>query len=218
MRSATAASPARSCPRTSWWGRTPRTWRRLSPSTPARRQRARRPPRIRPPPGPRAPRAAAATSRGAAALDLRLIRSDPEGVKAALARRGAGEEIDELLELDERRRGLQTQVEERRALRKRGGDDREQARALRDEIKQLEQDLAAVDAEVDRVLPALPNLPDPSAPDGDSEEDAEVMREVGTPRAFDFEPRDHLELGTALGVIDMESAARSSGSRFAYLK
>jgi seryl-tRNA synthetase len=68
------------------------------------------------------------------------------------------------------------------------------------------------------VLPSLPNLPDPSAPDGDSEEDAQVVREVGSPPDFDFEPRDHLDLGTALGVIDMESAARASGSRFAYLK
>jgi seryl-tRNA synthetase len=109
-------------------------------------------------------------------------------------------------------------VEERRALRKRGGEDREQARALRDELKGLEQELAAVEAEIDRVLPALPNLPDPSAPEGDSEEDAEVLREVGSRTAFDFEPLDHLVLGTELGVIDMESAARASGSRFAYLK
>jgi seryl-tRNA synthetase len=139
-------------------------------------------------------------------------------VKAALARRGAEQGIDELLELDERRRGLQTRVEERRALRKRGGDDRDQARALRDEVKQLEQELAAVDAEIERVLPALPNLPDASAPEGDTEEDAEVVRVVGESPVFGFEPRDHLELGTALGVIDMESAARASGSRFAYLK
>jgi seryl-tRNA synthetase len=123
-----------------------------------------------------------------------------------------------VLELDERRRGLQTQVEERRAQRKRGGEDREQARALREEIKDLEQELASVDAEIERVLPALPNLPDPTAPDGEAEEDAEVLREVGRPRQFAFEPRDHLELGTALGVIDMETAAKASGARFAYLK
>jgi seryl-tRNA synthetase len=64
----------------------------------------------------------------------------------------------------------------------------------------------------------LPNLPDPTVPDGDSEEDAEVVREVGSRPEFDFEPKDHLELGTALNVIDMESAAKASGSRFAYLK
>ncbi len=139
-------------------------------------------------------------------------------MKAALARRGAAEGIDELLALDERRRKLLPQVEELRSRRKRGGGDPEQARALREEIKQLEQEIAAIDAEIERLLASLPNLPDPSVPEGDSEEDAEILREVGAPPDLGFEPRDHLELGTALGVIDMESAARASGSRFAYLK
>ena len=115
------------------------------------------------------------------------------------------------------RRELLTQVEGLRSQRKGGGDPAE-ARALRHELKRLEQDLAAVEAEIDQVLPGLPNLPDPSAPDGETEEDAEVLREVGDRPELDFEPRDHLELGVALGVIDMESAARASGSRFAYLK
>ncbi len=126
--------------------------------------------------------------------------------------------MDELLALDERKRALQIQVEERRALRKRGGEEREQARVLRDELKGLEQELAVLEAEIERVLPALPNLPDPSAPDGHTEEDAEVVRQVGAPPPFEFEPQDHLVLGRALGVIDMESAAHASGSRFAYLK
>jgi seryl-tRNA synthetase len=156
-------------------------------------------------------------------------------VKTALARRGAAGEIDRLLELDARRRKLQTEVEERRAARKqlseevakarRSGEGEDAAAAVRErssrlgeEIKALEQELAELDAQINELLWSLPNLPDPSAPDGDSEEDAEVVREVGTPPTFDFEPRDHLELGTALGVIDMESAAKASGSRFAYLK
>jgi seryl-tRNA synthetase len=126
--------------------------------------------------------------------------------------------VDELLTLDERRRALLPQIEELRGRRKRGGGDPEEARALRDQIRQLEQDLAAIDAEIERLLASLPNLPDPTVHEGDSEEDAEVVREVGSPPEFDFEPKDHLELGTALGVIDMESAARASGSRFAYLK
>jgi seryl-tRNA synthetase len=156
-------------------------------------------------------------------------------VKAALARRGAAEKIDELLELDARRRQLQTAVEERRARRKQmseevararqsgGGQDvmaavRDRSSQLGEEIKRLEQELAGLDAQIHELLSSLPNLPDPSVPDGDSEEDAEVVRDVGTPAELDFEPRDHLELGTALGVIDMESAAKASGSRFAYLK
>jgi seryl-tRNA synthetase len=139
-------------------------------------------------------------------------------VKAALARRGAADGIDQLLALDERRRKLLPEIEELRGRRKRGGGDPEQARGLRDEIKRLEQELASIEAEIDHLLASLPNLPDPSVPDGDTEEDAEIVRQVGEQPQFDFEPRDHLELGTALGVIDMESAARASGSRFAYLK
>ena len=156
-------------------------------------------------------------------------------MKAALSRRGAAEGIDELLELDARKRTLQTNVEELRARRKQmseefararqagGGQDviagvRDRSSQVGEEIKRLEQELAAAEAEIDRVLPSLPNLPDPSAPEGDSEDDAEVVREVGELPKLEFEPRDHLELGTALGVIDMESAARASGSRFAYLK
>jgi seryl-tRNA synthetase len=89
---------------------------------------------------------------------------------------------------------------------------------LGEEIKALEHGLAKVDEQLEELLAALPNLPDPSAPDGDSEEDAEVLRVVGEPPELGFEARDHLEIGTALGLIDMESAARASGSRFAYLK
>jgi seryl-tRNA synthetase len=153
-------------------------------------------------------------------------------VKAALARRGAAGAVDELLELDRRRRELLPQVEERRAQKKRvseqvarakrEGGEAEQAVAesgrLGDEIKSLEQELATVDQRIEELLATLPNLPDPAAPDGDSEEDAVVLRVVGEPPALGFEPRDHLELGTALGLIDMESAARASGARFAYMK
>ena len=90
-------------------------------------------------------------------------------------------------------------------------------RDLAGEIKSLEEELAGVETRIEELLPSLPNIPDPSAPDGDSEEDAEVLREVGERPQFDFEPKDHLELGRALDVIDTESAATASGSRFAYL-
>jgi seryl-tRNA synthetase len=153
-------------------------------------------------------------------------------VKAALERRGAAAAVDELLDLDRKRRELLPQVEERRAQKKRvseqiGRAKREGADAqaqmdeserLSAEIKSVEQELARVEERIQELLAALPNIPDPSAPDGDSEDDAVVMRVVGEPPKLDFEPRDHLEIGTRLGLIDMESAARASGSRFAYLK
>jgi len=140
--------------------------------------------------------------------------------------------VDELLALDRERRELLPQVEDRRARKKKvseqiarakreGGEaqgEMAESARLGEEIKALEHALAAVDRQIEELLAGLPNLPDPSAPDGDSEEDAEVLRVVGEPPETGFEPRDHLELGSALGLIDMESAARASGSRFAYLK
>ncbi|HET6997069.1 MAG TPA: serine--tRNA ligase [Solirubrobacterales bacterium] len=165
-------------------------------------------------------------------LDLKLIRSDPERVKAALARRGAAEQVDELLTLDARRRELLPEVEnaqaERKTLSKQigevkqaGGDADElmaTVQGLKDRIEAGKEELEKVETELGRIAVALPNLPDADAPDGMTEDDAVVLREVGQPPEFDFEPRDHLEIGTELGLIDMETAARVSGSRFAYLK
>jgi seryl-tRNA synthetase len=165
-------------------------------------------------------------------LDLKLIRSDPERVKTALARRGAAEQVDELLSLDARRRELLPRIEgalaERKTISKqigeakqRGEEAAEQMAAVA-ELKQAidsgKAELEQVDADLQRVAAALPNLPDPDAPDGMTEEDAVVLREEGERPSFDFEPRDHLEIGTELDLIDMEAGARVSGSRFAYIK
>jgi seryl-tRNA synthetase len=165
-------------------------------------------------------------------LDLKLIRSDSERVKRALARRGAGEDLDQLLSLDARRRELLPEIEaaqaERKTLSKQIGEAKQRGEdaagpmaavgALKERIEAGRGELEKVEAELERVAAALPNLPDPDAPDGMTEEDAVVLREVGERPGFDFEPRDHLEIGTELGLIDIESAARLSGSRFAYLK
>ena len=165
-------------------------------------------------------------------LDLKLIRSDPERVKAALARRGAGAQVDELLALDARRRELLPEVEnaqgERKTLSKQIGEAKQAGeeagelmatvQGLKEQIEAGKEELEKVEAELGRLVTSLPNLPDPDAPEGLTEEDAVVVREVGQLPQFDFEPRDHLEIGTELGLIDMEAGARLSGSRFAYLK
>jgi seryl-tRNA synthetase len=165
-------------------------------------------------------------------LDLKLIRSDPERVKTALARRGAAEQVDELLALDARRRELLPQIEGAQAERKtiskqigeakQRGEDAERQMAAVADLKQAieagKAELEQVDADLKRVATALPNLPDPDAPEGMTEEDAVVLREEGERPSFDFEPRDHLDIGTELDLIDMEAGARVSGSRFAYLK
>ena len=165
-------------------------------------------------------------------LDLKAIRSDPERFKQALARRGAAEKVDELLALDARRRELLPEVEnaqaERKTLskqigeKKQAGEEAEQLMAtvqgLKQTIESGKEELEQVDAKLGEMALSLPNVPDPDAPEGMTEGDAVVVREVGEPPEFDFEPKDHLEIGTELDLIDMEAAARLSGSRFAYLK
>jgi seryl-tRNA synthetase len=165
-------------------------------------------------------------------LDLKLLRSDPERVKAALARRGAGGEVDELLTLDARRRELLPTIEDAQAerntaskrigeIKREGGDASAEIAAvgeLRQTIDAGKEELEALEIALRDLTLAIPNIPDDDAPDGMAEDDAVVLREVGEIPSFDFEPRDHLEIGTALGLIDMETAARLSGSRFAYLK
>src|SRR3954447_19567195 len=165
-------------------------------------------------------------------LDLKAIRSDPERVKAALARRGAAEQVDELLGLDARRRRLLPEVEnaqaERKTLsrqigeRKEAGEDAEELMAtvqgLKERVESAKEELEQVDAKIGELALTLPNVPDPDAPEGMTEEDAVVLREVGERPEFDFEPRDHLEIGTELDLIEIEAAAELSGSRFAYLR
>jgi len=164
-------------------------------------------------------------------LDLRRIREDPEPARAALARRGAADALDAVLALDARRRELLPRIESGRARRnrvseaiaeaKRAGSDAEaqiaEMRALGGDLKGLDAELAEVEARREELAARLPNLPDPAAPEGDTDEDAVTLREVGDRAAFGFEPRDHLDLGLAHGWIEMEKAGSASGSRFAYL-
>src|SRR5215203_4232070 len=163
-------------------------------------------------------------------LDLKLVRDDPEGVKAALAKRGPGAAglVDRLLEADATRRRLVTEVDALRATQKRRGrevaraapDQRQQVltglKELSDRLAEAEASLRAAEAELAELQGRMPNLPDPATPAG-GEEDSVELRRVGTPGVFDFEVRDHLELGELLGAIDTVRAAKVSGARFGYL-
>ena len=166
-------------------------------------------------------------------LDVKMVRSNPEEVRRALERRGAASTsiLDEFLGLEEERRRILTDVESMRAQRKKASDeiavvkkaggDAEQAiaamRALGDTIKERETELAGIEERLKTMLLEIPNIPLADVPDG-GEEDSVVLRQVGEPRSFDFEVKDHLDLGLALDLIDMERGAKVSGSRFAYLK
>ena len=164
-------------------------------------------------------------------LDLRAIREDPGPVRAALARRSpeSVDELDRALELDESRRSLLARVEELRAEKNRlskavgRADDseraglKEQVRSVSAELDGLERDLADVQNRLDTVAVLLPNPPHESVPVGESDDDNEELKRWGDPPDFPFETRDHVELGQALGMIDIERGVRTSGSRFYYL-
>jgi len=155
-------------------------------------------------------------------LDLKLIRRDPDGVRAALARRGAEGPLDRVLEIDIRRRELLPELEGLRArqneaseaiasAKRQGGDAKGEIAAMQEvatRVRELQGRLAEIDEGLNGALLELPNLPDPDAPEQDT-----VLREVGDAGRTG---KDHLEL--AGDLIDMEHAAQVSGSRFAYLK
>ena len=153
-------------------------------------------------------------------IDLRAARHDPDGYRAALARKGAADAFDELLAVDVRKRELQTQVEELRAKTKPKGkptpEQLEELRAVKEQLQPLEAELAHSEETLQALLDRLPNPPAEDTPDGDSEEDAVTVKLVGEPPVFDFEARDHLDLAAAHGWIDVERGGKVSGSRFVY--
>ncbi|MGO8906580.1 MAG: serine--tRNA ligase [Solirubrobacteraceae bacterium] len=162
-------------------------------------------------------------------LDLKLIRQDPEGVREALGRRDPSlvDVVDAVLARDQEWRAATTSAESLRAEQKSRseafgaararGEDAPDLRAAMQELSAQVKELAAqadsAKLALDELLARLPNLPDPTAAPGPEDEE---LRKVGEPPSFPFEPRDHVELAGEL--IDMDRAARLSGSRFAYLK
>src|SRR6185312_6426340 len=171
------------------------------------------------------------SARGTAAglLDLRRIRDDPDGVRAALARRAPelAASVDEVLRADSQWRGATASAENLRATQrassesiaagKKAGVDVSSElttmKQLSGEVKALTEQSANAKEHLDELLARLPNLPDPSAAEGPEDEE---VRRVGEPPSFSFSPRDHLEL--AGQMIDTDHAAKLSGARFAYLR
>lgn len=164
-------------------------------------------------------------------LDLKLIRENPDLVRAGLKKKNFSEAVvDRVLELDKLRRLALTTVESHRSnlnrssseIPKLSGEAREQKiaelRKLSDSLKLLEEALRKREVDLNNLLLTLPNLPHDSVPPGKDPRENVPIRHWGTPPAFDFQPLDHLDLGTRLGIIDMERGAKVAGSRFYYLK
>ncbi len=156
-----------------------------------------------------------------------LINLGTEAVRK-LARRGYSLDLASLEELQSRRVQSIRSAEERRAEAKRvakevqrtakeGGDIsdlKEHARKLKEQIREVEADQEVIQKELDEFLLDIPNLPLDETPEGDSEEFATEIRKVGTPQAFSFTPKDHVDLGEALGIFDFARATKLSGPRF----
>ncbi len=148
-------------------------------------------------------------------IDLKAARANPDAARAALARKGAGEAFDRLLEADERWRALVPRVDELRGRTKLSGkptpEQREELQTVKAELKDVEGALTKAEAERDALALRVPNPPHDDVPDGSTEDDVREVRRVGEPPQLD-DPREHLEIGR----FDMERAARMSGARFGY--
>jgi len=163
-------------------------------------------------------------------IDIAHLRENRPELAASLARRGVAVDLEALFDLDERRRKSRTGAEELRAkqnsigksISKLQGDEKQHAisRAgeLSEEYKSMLASADELDEEFDAMWVVLPNMTDPAAADGLSEDDAVELRKVGEKPSFSFEARDHVDIGTDLGVIDVERAVKISGSRFGLKK
>lgn len=165
-------------------------------------------------------------------LDIAFIRENPELVKDVARRRKTAVDVDALLAVDSQLRATRRRADDLRAEQNRlskavrdAGPDKEaregaiaQGRAISAELKQLEPEERELDAKLRELLLLTPNIPDASVPEGESEDDNVEVKRVGQPRQFDFEPVDHVTLLTNLGMLDLERAAKVSGSRSYILK
>ncbi|MBE7052847.1 MAG: serine--tRNA ligase [Ruminococcaceae bacterium] len=165
-------------------------------------------------------------------LDIKLIRTETEKVKAALARRKEVVDIDALLELDNKRRELLYEVEQLKskqnetskqipALKKEGKDVTPifaQMKELSAKISEIDSVVKEYDEKVYEMMLRIPNLPNPTVPDGDTDEDNVEVRKFLEPTKFDFEPKAHWDVGADLGILDAPTAGKVTGTRFTFYK
>ncbi len=154
-------------------------------------------------------------------LDIQFIRENPEKVKKDLSRRLFKEVtlIDKALKFDEERRKLLIEIEGLRAQRNQAAKtkDIEKGKKIKKELSEKEPKLKVVEDKLKETLYSIPNIPLEDVPEG-PEENKKFVRKNGKPKKFDFTPKEHLDLGVKLGIIDIQRASKVSGSRFAYLK
>lgn len=165
-------------------------------------------------------------------LDPKMVRANPQAVADALKKKGYEFPVARFVELDNQRKSIQIDTETLQNERNTRSKSIGKAKAAGEDIQPLLDEVASlgerldeakgqlneVQAELDAILMGVPNLPDASVPEGESEDDNQEVRRWGEKRSFEFEPRDHVELGERLGELDFETAAKLTGSRFAVMK
>ena len=165
-------------------------------------------------------------------LDIKLIRTEPEKVKAALARRKENVDIDALLELDNKRRELLFKVEQLKgkqnetskmipAMKKEGKDVAPifaEMKTLSAEISEFDDEIRELDEKINKVMLTIPNIPNPTVPDGETDADNVEVRRFMEPTKFDFEPKAHWDIGNDLGILDPQTAGKVTGTRFTFYR
>jgi seryl-tRNA synthetase len=154
-------------------------------------------------------------------LDINFIREDKDIVKKGIAGKGFDSTlVDKVLELDEKRRKMILEIEGLRAKRNKIAEEKkpsEEGKKIKEELKDKEPEYEKIEKEYKELLFKIPNLPSEKAPVGKNEKDNKEIRKWGMPTKFTFEPKDHLQLGKDLGILDFEIGAKVTGSQFYFL-
>jgi len=166
-------------------------------------------------------------------IDIKILRNEPEKLIEALKRRKEDRiDIDGLLELDKKRREVLFEVEQMKSkqnevskqipvMKKEGKDTAPifaEMKVLSDDIKKLDEEVKAIDEKIEKIMYTIPNIANPTVPDGDTDEDNVEVRRFMEPTKFDFEPKAHWDLGENLGILDPGTAAKITGTRFTVYK
>src|SRR5579872_1608199 len=153
-------------------------------------------------------------------LDIKFIRENAKKVEEKSLQKGYKVDVEKLLKVDEQRRKLIEDVDKLRAEKNKAAKERDEklGTKIKTDLKQKENDLERLNEEFYKLVRQIPNLPKEDVKPGVDDSENEVVRQVGKKPQFDFQPKDHLELGVALDLIDVDIASKISGPRFGYLK
>lgn len=152
-------------------------------------------------------------------IDVKLLRENPDKIRKAVKDKGFDIDLDQIIELDSKKRELDIKVQNLREERNKAAREQniDVGKRVKKELQRFEPELEKAEKEFGDLFNQIPNLPLPQVPVGTSEKENVEIRKWGEPKKFDFTPKDHLEIGTNLGILDFETGAKVSGSQFYFL-